>query len=55
MQATINETELPLEQMKLLSVIHHLKDPQNLVTYLVFTAWCKFMGISSYIPAITIG
>jgi hypothetical protein len=55
MQVENEATKLPLEQLKLLSVIQHLRDPQNLVTYLVFTAWCKFMGISSYIPAITIG
>jgi len=48
MDLTITDKEVPVEQLKLLSVIQHLRDPQNLVTYLVFTAWCKFMGISSY-------
>ena len=40
---------------KHLSILNHLKEPQNLITYLLFTAWCKFMGISSYIPSVTIG
>ncbi len=50
----VQATEV-VECAKHVSVLNHLKDPQNLVTYLVFTAWCKFMGISSYIPSVTIG
>ena len=33
----------------------HLRKPENLVTYLVFSAWMKFMGIAEHIPSITIG
>jgi hypothetical protein len=33
----------------------HMRSPQNLMTYFVATAWMKFMGISQYIPTITIG
>ena len=33
----------------------HMQNPQNLLTYLCFTAWMKFMGIAAYIPSITIG
>lgn len=33
----------------------HLKDPTNLLTYMVFTAWCKFMGIYTMMPSITVG
>lgn len=36
-------------------LFQHLREPQNLLTYLVFSAWLKFMGISTYIPSITIG
>ena len=36
-------------------LLQHLRDPQNLVTYLVFTAWMKFMGVASHIPTVTIG
>lgn len=36
-------------------VLQHARDPQNLVAYLVLTAWMKFMGVSSHIPSITIG
>lgn len=28
---------------------------ENLLEYLVFSAWLKFMGASQYIPAITVG
>ena len=33
----------------------HMRKPENLVTYLVFTAWMKFMGVAEHIPSITIG
>ena len=36
-------------------VISHLNNPQNLLTYLVLTAWCKFMGVASVLPTISIG
>ena len=43
------------DAVKSITILNHLKEPQNLITYLLFTAWCKFMGISSYIPSVTIG
>ena len=33
----------------------HMRKPENLVTYLVFTAWMKFMGIAEHVPSVTIG
>ena len=33
----------------------HFRNPQNLLNYLALSAWAKFMGISEYIPTITIG
>ena len=36
-------------------LLTHMRKPENLVTYLVFTAWMKFMGVASYAPSITIG
>ncbi len=36
-------------------LLQHLQNPQNLLTYLCFTAWMKFMGIAQHIPSITIG
>ena len=36
-------------------LLQHLREPQNLLTYMVFSAWLKFMGIASHIPSITIG
>jgi len=43
------------ESLSSASVLQHLKNPQNLLTYLIFSAWCKFMGIASVIPTITLG
>ena len=36
-------------------VIQHLRDPQNLIGYLLLSAWMKFMGIADKLPEITIG
>lgn len=36
-------------------VTAHLRNPQNLLTYMIFTAWMKFMGVASHIPSITVG
>ena len=33
----------------------HMRKPENLVTYLVFTAWMKFMGVAEHMPTITVG
>jgi hypothetical protein len=33
----------------------HMRKPENLVTYLVFTAWMKFMGIAEHVPTVTVG
>jgi hypothetical protein len=32
-----------------------MRKPENLVTYLVFTAWMKFMGVAEHVPTITVG
>lgn len=36
-------------------LLMHLRKPENLVTYLVFTAWMKFMGVSAHVPTVTVG
>ena len=41
--------------MNLLPLLTHLRNPQNLLTYMVFTIWCKLMGVSQYIPTVTVG
>ena len=51
----INATEAAAESVQLSRFLSHIKDPQNLLNYMIFTAYCKFMGISSYLPSITIG
>ena len=53
--ATETELNKAADAVKSVTILNHLKEPQNLITYLLFTAWCKFMGISSYIPSITVG
>ena len=46
---------LPGKAIHLGSFLNHLRNPQNLLTYMIFTAWCKFMGVSQYIPTVTVG
>lgn len=36
-------------------LLMHMRKPENLVVYLVFTAWMKFMGVAEQLPSITIG
>jgi hypothetical protein len=36
-------------------ILLHMRKPENLVTYLVFTAWMKFMGVAEHVPTITVG
>jgi len=43
------------EAAKFATVMTHLRNPQNLLTYMIFTAWMKFMGIAQHIPSITVG
>ena len=40
---------------QLAHLLKHMQNPQNLLTYMVFTAWCKFMGVAAYLPSITVG
>jgi hypothetical protein len=55
---TIGNFNNPVESSGVTAVAHlikHMKEPQNLLTYMVFTAWMKFMGVVEHIPSITIG
>lgn len=36
-------------------LVKHLKNPEHLVAYLLFSAWLKYMDILSWLPAITVG
>jgi hypothetical protein len=36
-------------------LLQHIQNPQHLLTYMVATAWVKFMDLTQYIPTITIG
>ena len=35
-------------------LLQHLKEPQNLLNYMLLTAWMKFMGVVSMLPTIVI-
>lgn len=51
--------EVPVSEVKagltLAQISAHLKNPQNLLTYMIFSAWMKFMGVASHIPSISVG
>lgn len=33
----------------------HMRNPQNLLNYMIFSLWAKVMGVTEYLPTITIG
>ena len=49
------ENEVLTPNLTLARLICHLRKPENLLTWLVLSAWMKFMGIATHIPSITIG
>ena len=49
------EVAKAVEVTSMARVISHLNNSQNLMTYLVLTAWCKFMGVATLMPTITLG
>lgn len=51
---TLNDDVLP-SSVWFGRLLLHMRKPENLVTYLVFTAWMKFMGIAEHVPTITVG
>jgi hypothetical protein len=36
-------------------VFSHIRNPQNMLNYMILTAWLKFMGVAQHIPTVTIG
>jgi hypothetical protein len=36
-------------------VLCHLRNPGNLLNYMILSAWLKFMGIAAHIPSVSIG
>lgn len=36
-------------------LLSHLREPKNLLTWLVLSAWLKYMGLQQYVPSITVG
>lgn len=47
--------EIATETVRFATAMKHLRNPQNLLTYMIFTAWMKFMGVAQHIPSITVG
>lgn len=35
-------------------LLQHLREPQNLLNYMLLTAWMKFMGLASMLPTVVI-
>ena len=56
----LTDSTLPLDQvmpgnLALAKILCHLRKPENILGYLIFSAWMKFMGVASHIPTITLG
>ena len=39
----------------LANIMCHLRNPQNMLNYMILSAWLKFMGIAQHIPTVSIG
>lgn len=52
---TTEITESVSQSVSLTKFLCHMRNPQNLLNYMIFTAYCKFMGVTEYLPSITIG
>lgn len=56
MDGSVSNSEVcPPTALSLAKVLTHLRQPQNLLNYMILTAYMKFMGIGEYIPTITFG
>lgn len=56
MQTSLSDSEVcPPTPLTLAKVLTHIRQPQNLLNYMILTAYCKFMGLGEYIPSITFG
>ena len=36
-------------------LLTHIRNPQNMLNYMILSAWLKFMGIAQHIPSVSIG
>jgi hypothetical protein len=39
----------------LANIICHLRNPQNMLNYMILSAWLKFMGVAQHLPTVSIG
>lgn len=51
----VDETVTPGSTTTMLKLACHLREPQNIINYLVLSAWLKYMEMTQYLPSITIG
>ena len=45
----------PTSGPSLANLIVHIRNPQNMLNYMILSAWLKFMGIAQHIPSVSIG
>jgi hypothetical protein len=39
----------------LAQILCHLRNPGNLLNYMILSAWLKFMGVAQHLPTVSIG
>lgn len=49
------QTNLASTSVLFARLLAHARKPENLIVYLVFTAWAKYMEIWAELPSVTIG
>jgi hypothetical protein len=51
----VDDSSMPEASTTMLKLACHLREPQNIINYLVLSAWLKYMEMTQYLPSITIG
>ena len=52
-EATVGTTTTPVPPWA--HLLTHIRNPQNMLNYMILSAWLKFMGIAQHIPTVTFG
>ncbi|MGB2346796.1 MAG: hypothetical protein ACPH9F_08095 [Candidatus Poseidoniaceae archaeon] len=39
----------------LANLLCHIRNPQNMLNYMILSAWLKFMGVAQHLPTVSIG
>jgi len=53
-EPTLNQAASCSDVTTIGRLLTHFKEPQNLLNWMLLTAWMKFMGVASMLPTVVI-